>query len=91
MKVELKKAFQKQQRLLQQIDFVKNKQQTIINNEFRNIKNLKRNEIIEQCFFDLFVDLLFKQIVFFYFNNNVLLFTFLTFFNLKIFKIVNNS
>ena len=61
-----------------------------MNNKLQNIKNLKRDEAIEQYLFDSFVDLLFEQIVFFNFDDNVLFFTFLTFFNLKTFEVVNS-
>ena len=72
------KAIVKQQRLLKQIDFLKNEQRFIIDFELRNIENLKQKKRF-LMFFDLFIDMTFEQIVFSNHSNNVLIFNFCNF------------
>ena len=91
MKVEFREIFAKQQRLLKQIDFVKNEQQIMIDFEFQNIENLKHEKKTSKSTLILFIDVASKQIVFFFnFDNDILIFIFLISFDLKSFEIVDN-
>ena len=48
LKIELKKSYAKQQRLFRQIDFVKKKQQMMVDGEFRNIEKLEHEKIFAE-------------------------------------------
>ena len=65
LKTELKKSLAKQQRLLRQIDYVKEKQRVIMNEELRNIEKLKKTKqhVVDKNI-DSLIDVTSKQIVF---------------------------
>ena len=68
LKVELKKSYAKQQRLLRQIDFVEKKQQVMVDGEFRNIEKLEHEEALVEGFlpdFIFLIDVASKQLVLF--------------------------
>ena len=62
--MNLYKTYIKQQRLLRQLNFVKNEQRTMIENEIKNIANLKKNKKIVAKTFNFLMNFVFEQIVF---------------------------
>ena len=66
LKAELKESLAKQQRLLRQIDYVKEKQRVMMNEELRNIEKLKKTKqhVVDKKV-DSLIDVTSKQIVFF--------------------------
>ena len=67
------KTYTKQQRLFRQLNIVKNEQRTMIENEMKNIANLKKREKIIAKTFNFLVNFAFEQIVFFLFFEKVIL------------------
>ena len=67
MKIELKKSYAKQQRLLRQIDFVKKKQQVMVDGELRNIEKLEHEKALAEGplpDFIFLIDVVSEQLVF---------------------------
>ena len=48
LKIKLKESYAKQQRLFRQINFVKKKQQVMVDGEFRNIEKLEHEEALAE-------------------------------------------
>ena len=68
MKIELKESYAKQQRLFRQIDFVKKKQQVMVDGEFRNIEKLEHEEALAESLlpdFIFLIDVVSEQFVLF--------------------------
>ena len=64
LKAELREVFAKQQRLLKQIDFVENEQQSMVDVELQNIDELAQQESSASDLPDPLIDLASEQIVF---------------------------
>jgi len=65
LKSELREAYARQQRLLRQIDFVKEEQHVMVDEELQNLKSLQAKEASSLGLFpDPFIDIASKQIVF---------------------------
>ena len=66
MKIELKKSYAKQQRLLRQIDFIEKKQQVMVDGEFRNIEKLEHEKTLAENLlpdFTFLIDVVSEQLV----------------------------
>ena len=66
MKIELKKSYAKQQRLFCQIDFIKKKQQVMVDGEFRNIEKLEHEKTLAESLlpdFIFLIDVVSEQLV----------------------------
>jgi len=65
LKEELRKTNAKQQRLLYQLNYLEEKQQTIINNELKNLKKMiLLSSFVDSFFLSLLINVISKQIVF---------------------------
>ena len=65
LKIKLREACVKQQRLLRQIDSLKNKQKKMINVELQNIEKLKKQKFETLLSFDFLIDVASEQIALF--------------------------
>ncbi len=55
----------KQQRLLRQLDYLEEKQQTIMNNELKNLKKMiSLSSFIDSSFLSLLINVISKQVIF---------------------------
>jgi hypothetical protein len=65
LKNELRETYARQQRLLRQIDFVKEKQRVMMDEELQNLESLRAKKASSpSLFLDPFIDVASKQIVF---------------------------
>jgi len=55
----------KQQRLLRQLDYLEEKQQTIMNNELKNLKKMiLLSSFVDSSFLSLLINVISKQVIF---------------------------
>ncbi len=65
LKEELRKTNAKQQRLLRQLDYLEKKQQTIMNNELKNLKEMTSlSSFVDSSLLSFLIDVTSKQVVF---------------------------